>query len=116
MKQHDQNSENKLTRINMTETKKKQILKPEHVVRNGAVAASIWKRQAPSGFEYFDFSITRSWKSKGTGREGYSPNFFARCKDDLLNTIEAATQWIDEQSDEPSKADSKSAETSHQLY
>jgi hypothetical protein len=72
--------------------------------------------QAPSGFEYFDYSICRSWKSNGTGREDCSPNFFARCKDDLLNTMEAATQWIDEQSEEPSKADSNSADTSHEIY
>jgi hypothetical protein len=61
----------------MSDTKKKPNTKPVKTVRHGAVAASIWRRQAPSGFEYFDFSLSRSWKTQSTGREGYSPNFFA---------------------------------------
>ncbi len=35
---------------------------PVHVVRKGAIAASIWQRQSPSGYAYFDFSLSRSWK------------------------------------------------------
>ena len=81
----------------MSEPKKKK--KPEHIVRNGAVAASIWKRQAPSGFEYFDFSISRSWKSTNTGREGYSPNFFASNHEDLQKTIADAAEWIEVNTD-----------------
>ena len=60
----------------MNEPTKKTSVKPVKTVRQGAVAANIWKRQAPSGFEYYDFSLSRSWKAKSSGREGYSPNFF----------------------------------------
>lgn len=78
----------------MSDTKKKSATKPIKTVRNGAVGASIWKRQAPSGFEYFDFSLSRSWKTQTTGREGYSPNFFAGNLDDLQATISEAANWI----------------------
>jgi hypothetical protein len=78
----------------MSDTKKKPNTKPVKTVRHGAVAASIWRRQAPSGFEYFDFSLSRSWKTQSTGREGYSPNFFASNLDDLQATIDEAASWI----------------------
>ncbi len=78
----------------MSEVKKKTTTKPVKMIRHGAVAASIWKRQAPSGFEYYDFSLSRSWKTQSTGREGYSPNFFAANADDLQATIADATSWI----------------------
>ncbi len=30
---------------------------PVHVIRKGAIAASIWQRQSPSGFAYYDYSV-----------------------------------------------------------
>ena len=39
------------------------------VIRRGAVAASIWRRQTPTGFEYLDFSLSRSWKLKSGKRK-----------------------------------------------
>jgi hypothetical protein len=33
---------------------------PVHTIREGSVAASIWRRQSPSGYAYYDFSLTRS--------------------------------------------------------
>ena len=60
----------------MSGQEKKSPIKPFKTFRHGAVAASVWRRQAPSGFEYFDFSVSRSWKATTTGKEGYSPNFF----------------------------------------
>ncbi len=81
----------------MSEQTKKAEIRPVKMIRQGAVAASIWKRQSPSGYEYFDFSISRSWKSKSTDREGYSPNFFARNEEDLLNVVKGATSWIADQ-------------------
>ena len=34
---------------------------PVHIIRKGAIAASVWQRQSPSGFAYYDYSISRSW-------------------------------------------------------
>ncbi len=78
----------------MSETKKKPSAKPVKTIRHGAVAANIWRRQSPTGFEYFDFSLSRSWKTQKTGREGYSPNFFATNEPELLETINEAASWI----------------------
>lgn len=34
-----------------------ESMDPVHVVRKGAIAASVWHRQSPSGFGYFDYSL-----------------------------------------------------------
>ena len=67
---------------------------PVHVVRKGAIAASIWRRQSPSGFAYYDFSLSRSWKSMSSEKTGYSRNFFETNQADLWEVIERASAWI----------------------
>jgi hypothetical protein len=67
-----------------------------HTVRQGAIAASIWLRQSPSGYAYLDFSLSRSWKSMSIEKAGYSKNFFARNKAELLAVIEQAAAWIEQ--------------------
>jgi hypothetical protein len=64
------------------------------VVREGAIAASIWRRQSPSGYAYFDFSISRSWKSQSSGKTGYSQNFFTRHEQELLTVIGRVSEEI----------------------
>ena len=81
----------------MNETKKKPATVPVKTIRHGAIAASIWKRQATSGFEYFDFTVSRSWKTSATGKEGYSTSFFARNAEDLHAVIQEATNWMESQ-------------------
>ena len=81
----------------MNETKKKPTTSPVKTVRHGAIAASIWKRQATSGFEYFDFTLSRSWKTTSTGKEGYSSSFFVRNADALHAVIQEAADWIESQ-------------------
>ena len=60
------------------ESKKGQ--KPAHTVRRGAIAANIWLRQTQTGFHYYDYSLSRSWKSQSSEKEGYSNNFFPGTK------------------------------------
>jgi hypothetical protein len=81
----------------MNNGKTKAKANPVKTIRQGAIAASIWKRTAPSGFEYFDFSVSRSWKSQNGAREGYSPNFFSNNRDDLVLVIQGAACWIVDQ-------------------
>ena len=71
-----------------------EAMDPVHVVRNGAIAASIWKRQSPSGYAYYDFSISRSWKAVSSERTGYSRNFFETSQVDLIDVIQKASAWI----------------------
>ena len=73
---------------------------PVKVIRYGAIAASIWQRQSPAGFAYFDFSISRSWKSLSSGRTGYSSNFFAQHGEELTKVIAEASVWIEANSTE----------------
>ncbi len=71
-----------------------ETAEPVHVVRKGAIAASIWQRQSPSGYAYFDFSLSRSWKSLSTEKTGYSKNFFETDGDELMEVIQKASEWI----------------------
>ncbi len=71
----------------MDETKTKPSTPPVKTIRNGAIAASIWKRQATSGFQYYDFTVSRSWKTSSTGKEGYSNSFFGVLPASLQNPI-----------------------------
>lgn len=74
---------------------------PVKVIRCGAIAASIWKRQTSTGFEYLDFSLSRSWKLKSGEREGYSQNFFEGNEEALFEVVNLASRFIRaEQSDE----------------
>ena len=75
---------------------------PIKVIRQGAIAASIWKRQTATGFEYLDFSLSRSWKLKSGEREGYSQSFFENNEEALFDVINLASTYIrEQQADEP---------------
>ena len=76
---------------------------PVKVIRYGAIAASIWKRQAQGGYAYYDFTLSRSWISKNGEKKGYSQNFFETNCDALVRCVQEASAWIEE---------NKSAETS----
>ncbi len=67
---------------------------PVHVIRRGAVAASIWQRQSPAGYSYYDFSLSRSWKSLSSDKMGYSQNFFYSNQSELSEVIQQASAWI----------------------
>jgi len=75
-------------------TRKANGQQPVKVFRNGAIAASIWKRQTSTGFEYLDFSLSRSWKLKSGEKEGYSSNYFHNNEDALIDVIEQASEYI----------------------
>lgn len=82
------------------ETKKRETKKspkPVHVVRRGAIAASIWARQSQNGFSYFEYTLARSYKSQTSGKEGYSSNFFDRNQNQLIEVVTEASAWIAEQ-------------------
>ena len=84
-----------------TEPKKKKETSeakngPEHVIRDGGVAAMIWRRESTTGFPYYEFSLSRSWKSVSSGKTGYSQNFFSRNEAQLTKVIGLASQWISE--------------------
>lgn len=67
---------------------------PVAIIREGAIAASIWKRQSPSGFAYYDFTLSRSWKSMGSGKSGYSKSFFEANQCELVAVIQRTSEWL----------------------
>ncbi|QDV81026.1 hypothetical protein [Botrimarina mediterranea] len=85
------------TNNNKKTSTKSAAERPVHMVRRGAIAASIWQRQTQTGFAYHEFTLSRSWKSKSGEREGYSSSFFIRNAADLATVIEGASTWIAEQ-------------------
>ena len=78
--------------------KKAESKSPIKTFRVGAIAASVWARQTSTGFEYLDFTLSRSWKLKSGEKEGYSTSFFHNNKDALVRVIEEATAFIVENS------------------
>ena len=80
----------------------KKAQKPVHTIRRGAIAANIWQRQTQTGMDYYDYSLSRSWKSQNTGKEGYSTSFFPRNAQALLEVVAEATAWIAAQEQTPS--------------
>jgi len=81
-----------------TRNRKGNVQKPVKMFRVGAIAASVWKRQTSTGFEYLDFSLSRSWKLKSGEKEGYSTSFFHNNEDALLDVVEQASEFIRENS------------------
>lgn len=88
---HDERPSGNLKRTKIHE----EFAKPIHVIREGAISASIYRRQSPSGYAYLDFSLTRSWKTQTSGKTGCSTNYFALNRNELVAAIDSAAAWID---------------------
>ncbi len=78
--------------------------KPAQSFRKGAIQASIWLRRSTDDYPYYDVSLSRSWKSTKTGKDGYSGNFFARNRAELHAVIDQAADWIEAQPDSRKEA------------
>lgn len=63
-------------------------------VREGAIAANIFRGNTPDGFTYLYFELSRSWKAQSSNREGYSKKFYGRNAEALKNVIDTASEWI----------------------
>ncbi|QDT52787.1 hypothetical protein Pan44_07990 [Caulifigura coniformis] len=92
-------TEESTTKKKTTKDQDTASVEPAKVIRQGAIAASIWKRQSPSGFAYYDFTISRSWKTQ-TGKTGYSRSFFGANQEALLHVVTETTKWIAENTQE----------------
>ena len=61
-------------------------------IRDGAIAANVFRGQSQDGREYHYFSLSRSWKN-AQGEQGYSSKFFGKNTEALAKVIaEAATK------------------------
>ncbi|MEQ8849010.1 hypothetical protein [Botrimarina sp.] len=64
-------------------------------IREGAIAANIFRGVTPDGHAYLYYSLSRSWKSPTGNREGYSDRFYVRNGDALQKVVTKACQWIE---------------------
>lgn len=88
---------------------KKKTSKYVKTFRNGAVAANVFARQAPGGFDYLDFGLSRAWKTPN-GKEGYSQNFFAKNQEALHEVIDQACYLIQQHAVAPADDQIESTE------
>jgi hypothetical protein len=79
--------------LKKAKTEGKDATELAHTIRDGAIAASVWKRQSQTGFPYFEFSLSRSYASISSGKKGYRSNFFARNKEQLVKVVSEACDW-----------------------
>ena len=70
--------------------------RPVQTFRTGPVGGSVWLKQSNTGYWYYDFSLSRSWKSMSTGKDGYSSNFFERNREELHKTIDECCDYIED--------------------
>ncbi len=71
-----------------------QKQKPVHTIRRGDVIASIHLRQSNCGFPYYDYQLSRTWTSVGSGKETQGGTFFAKNQQELVELIGEASDWI----------------------
>ena len=69
--------------------------RPIQTFRSGAIGGSIWERQTNDGKTFYDFTVSRAWKNDE--KSGYSPNFGARNRDDVLKVVADCADWIEKQ-------------------
>lgn len=89
------------TTTTTTSTPRTKERTPAKVIRDEtdrAIAASIWEREGQEGIPYFTYTISRSYKSKNSGKEGYSGDFYGRNATAIGNVAKKAEAWIAEHS------------------
>ena len=69
--------------------------KPVQTLRNGAIGGSVWLKQSAAGYWYYHFSLSRSWKSTSTAKDGYSSGFFDRNREELHKTVDECCDYIE---------------------
>ena len=64
-------------------------------IREGAIAANIFRGNTPDGFTYLYFEISRSWKSQSGNRKGYSAKFYDRNAEAISRVAMEAARWVE---------------------
>ena len=77
-----------------TQPKSKGPVKTIRDEADKAIAANIWEREGQEGAVYFTYTISRSFKSKTSGKEGYSSDFYGRNAKAIGNVAQLAEAWI----------------------
>ena len=81
-------------------------------IREGAIAANVFRGNTADGHTYLYFELSRSWKAQSGNREGYSKKFYDRNVEALQRVSANAAAWIQEH---PEAADGPVAESASEL-
>jgi hypothetical protein len=65
-------------------------------IREGAIAANVFRGSTPDGHMYLYYELSRAWKTQASGREGYSKKFSERNEEALIRVVTMASRWIEE--------------------
>ena len=77
-----------------TQPKSKGPVKTIRDEADKAIAANIWEREGQEGAMYYTYTISRAFKSKNSGKEGYSSDFYGRNAKAIGNVAQLAEAWI----------------------
>jgi len=82
--------------------------RPINVIRDGALAASLWERESKKG-RYLEFTLSRSYKAGEVFK--YSTTFHERDAEALKRVIDRAAEGIRDNSEPKTKHDGESDST-----
>ncbi|MGB7732641.1 MAG: hypothetical protein WBL72_03010, partial [Thermoguttaceae bacterium] len=74
------------------QTTSKQV--PIKVLVFGEITASVFEKQSLTGYRFYDYELTRTWKSMSTKKEAHGSTFFERNLDDIVTAARAASACI----------------------
>lgn len=65
-----------------------------HTIQKGQVVAAIELRQSNAGFTYKQFTLTRRWLTRSSGKESSGNSFFEQHEDDIVEAVRTACAYI----------------------
>jgi len=80
----------------MATNKKKSDAAQEvlHTVQKNQVVATVELRQSNAGFTYKQFTLSRRWQTRSSGKESTGSSFFEQHEDDIVAAVRAACAYI----------------------
>ena len=84
--------------------------KPEHEIRCGDIAISIFHRQSNCGFPYWDYMIQRCYKAATSQKSVRSASLFEQNEKAIIQAVAEASAWVRKKVAEASLGESPAPE------
>ena len=81
-----------------------------HTIQKGQVVATVELRQSNAGFSYKQFTLTRKWQTRSSGKSSTSTGFFEQHEDEIVDAVRTACAFIRERPNGPTVSSSDSEE------
>ena len=72
--------------------------------RQGALGATVWLRTGAEGLQFLCFTISRSFRSPNSGKEGYSSDYFDYNDEAIATVSKKAADFVRQYKDRPEDA------------